>query len=211
MCSRSKLPALPTTVAFEWVKVGLKTQCDVANGEKRMVRPSGKSSSLKQCKKSCQNAAGCKSITFFNSGWCSHFSTLCTKTKWNDKAVSHRWRAISDMITMTTGQFGLFKLDLFGMTRKWLKLGSDIECDTSDMESSPGQLSSLEQCKESCQTTTGCKSITYFNSGWCSHFSTLCAKTRWNNKAVSYRLRALANVVATTTGAYGLYALGLVP
>ena len=98
----------PVGVTRTWVKLGFNLECDTSAGEKYILRSPGKGSSLEQCKESCQTATGCKSITFFNSGWCSHFSTLCTKTKWKQKAVSHRWSATSDMITTPTGQFALY-------------------------------------------------------------------------------------------------------
>ena len=110
LCLRFKGPARSTEVALQWVEIGSNTRCDVANGEKYMMSSPGKGSSLKHCKESCQTNTGCKSITYFNSGRCSHFSTLCTKTKWNKWAVSHQWRAISDIMTVTTGQFRLLGL-----------------------------------------------------------------------------------------------------
>ena len=79
-----------------------------------------------------------------------------------------------------------------GVTRAWQELGSKTACDTKNgevyMQSSPGKGSSLEQCKQSCEDTAGCQSITFLNNGWCSHFSTSCSKTKSNNKATSYLL-----------------------
>ena len=73
-----------------WVEVGSNTECDVGAGEVYRSQSSGKVSDIAACKKSCEAHAQCKSITFFNSGWCSHFSTECTKTKSADKAIAMR-------------------------------------------------------------------------------------------------------------------------
>ena len=188
-----------------------------------MKSSSGKGPNAKECKESCQTTTGCKSITYFDSGWCGHFSTLCTETKWSKKAVSHRWIAVSD----TTGKRARARIinkhnaslqstytrahtkhidvlvsateatTALGVAHIWIELGFNIECDTSAgeayMKSSSGRGSNLKQCKESCQTTAGCKSITYFERGWCGHFSTLCTETKWSKKAVSYRWSAVSD------------------
>ena len=83
----------------------------------------------------------------------------------------------------------------------WVEVGSNVECDTSAgekyIENSPGKLPDAEQCKKSCYYSAECQSITYLNTGWCSHFSTLCTKHKSNNKAVSMRLDT--NPGATST------------
>jgi len=63
------------------------TQCDKKDGEVMLKRSSRKVSTIDQCKESCENAAGCLSITFFQNGWCAHYSTPCTKTKRNRQTV----------------------------------------------------------------------------------------------------------------------------
>ena len=74
----------------------------------------------------------------------------------------------------------------------WVVVGSNSLCDTDAGEvyrsQSPGKLPSLESCKKSCQDDTGCESIAFFNSGWCSHFSTPCTKTTRRSNVVSLRL-----------------------
>ena len=73
-----------------WWEVGSKSACDTEAGEVNM--PSSWSApSLERCKKSCEDTAGCQSITFYRNKvkWCRHFSTPCIKTKRNNKAVSH--------------------------------------------------------------------------------------------------------------------------
>merc|ERR1712032_1579817 len=61
-------------------------ECDFAQGEVYLPGPSGKRANIAACKKSCEDEAKCKSITFFfgtglGGGWCSHFSTKCEKKK----------------------------------------------------------------------------------------------------------------------------------
>ena len=70
-----------------WREVGSKRVCDVSAGETYLSKSPGKVSNLEECKKTCEDASGCQSITYFKSGWCSHFGTACTKTKKNSKAV----------------------------------------------------------------------------------------------------------------------------
>ena len=77
--------------------------------------------------------------------------------------------------------------------RTWREVGSRVQCDTSNGEvfmfSSPSEaVPNLDECKQLCEDTEGCQSITYFKSGWCSHFSTPCTNTKKNNKAVAFQL-----------------------
>ena len=77
----------------------------------------------------------------------------------------------------------------------WVKVGSNIQCDTSAGEKyikeSPGKLSSIEECQILCKDSADCQSITYLNTGWCSHFSTPCTNRKRKGKAVSMRLDTL--------------------
>merc|ERR1712025_494864 len=70
--------------------------------------------------------------------------------------------------------------------RTWTDIGAGVECDGSAgevyMKSSRGKVATLEACKQSCADTAGCKSFSYFKSGWCSHWATFCSKTKWNKK-----------------------------
>ena len=73
------------------MKVGSKIECDTNAGEKYIKESPGKLPNIEECKKSCEVSAECQSITYLNTGWCSHFSTPCTNHKSNNKAVSMRW------------------------------------------------------------------------------------------------------------------------
>ena len=70
-----------------WIEVGAKLECDGSAGEVYLESSRGKVPSLEECKQSCADAEECKSISYFTTGWCSHWSTLCTKTKRNKKVV----------------------------------------------------------------------------------------------------------------------------
>ena len=86
---------------------------------------------------------------------------------------------------------------------KWIEIGAKLECDGYNgevyLESSRGKVPTLAECKESCESADGCQSISYFKSGWCSHWSTPCTKTRWNKKvAMSLGLRSASDVTRAT-------------
>ena len=94
-----------------WREVGSKQICDVSAGEVYLSKSPGKVSNLEECKKSCEHASGCQSITYFKSGWCSHFGTACTKTKKNSKVVIALRLSTGTSTSkpkVTTGQFGIF-------------------------------------------------------------------------------------------------------
>merc|ERR1719460_548949 len=76
-----------------WTSRGDNTMCDMGAGEKYLGQSSGQQSTLDRCKQSCQNEAACTSITYFPSGWCSHFSTDCSKTKTSSGAVAMQKRS----------------------------------------------------------------------------------------------------------------------
>ena len=73
----------------------------------------------------------------------------------------------------------------------WQYIGSKIQCDTGAGEKylkrSPGNLPNIEYCKQSCDASVECQSITYLNTGWCSLFSTPCTNHKTNTNAVSMR------------------------
>ena len=73
--------------------------------------------------------------------------------------------------------------------KKWTEIGANLECHGYDgevyLESSRGKVPTLAECKESCESADGCQSISYFKSGWCSHWSTPCKKTKFNKKVVA--------------------------
>ena len=70
-----------------WVEVGPNLECDGSAGEVFLESSRGKVPHIKACKKSCEYAEKCKSISYFKNGFCTHWSTSCTKTKWTKKVA----------------------------------------------------------------------------------------------------------------------------
>merc|ERR1712199_88261 len=83
---------------------------------------------------------------------------------------------------------------------KWIEIGAQLECDGYNggevyLESSRGKVPTLAECKASCESAKGCKSISYFKSGWCSYWATPCKKSKWRKKVViSLQLTYVADV-----------------
>ena len=77
-----------------WAAELKNTACDTRFGEKFLFKSSKLVSDEEACKKSCDDVAACKSITFFTSGWCSHFSTECKERNTLTNAISIRLEAI---------------------------------------------------------------------------------------------------------------------
>ena len=165
------------------MEVGPNTECDTNAGEVYRQQSPGKLPSLDDCKKSCQGDPACKSVTYYKTGWCSHYSTPCSKTKRKGKAVS--LRLVGGSGSTTTASLTTTR----NPNTKWVQVRTNAVCDPSAGEvyrqQSPGKLSNLDDCKTSCENDNGCKSITFFKSGWCSHYSTACANVKNTNKAVS--------------------------
>ena len=94
--------------------------------------------------------------------------------------------------SVAVSSYALTPSFLSGPARAWRVVGSGVACDKFAgevyLESSRGKIPSLEACKELCEVVADCRSITYFQSGWCSHFSTPCVNTKHNRMAVAYRL-----------------------
>ena len=74
---------------------GYGKECDFGHGEVYVSRSSGLAGSLSACLDSCEATAVCRSVVFYyNSNWCSHASTACTKTKPGSNAVSFTKRGL---------------------------------------------------------------------------------------------------------------------
>merc|ERR1711934_705076 len=69
----------PAGPSKKWIRAETKAICDTSAGEVYIKGSPGKLMNAKQCQKACEDYPKCKSITFFKSGWCSLFSTACTK------------------------------------------------------------------------------------------------------------------------------------
>ena len=73
---------------FTWAAVWNSAACNAGAGENYLRASSKLVSIVEACKQSCENAAACRSITFYSSGWCSHFSTECKERKTDSNAIS---------------------------------------------------------------------------------------------------------------------------
>merc|ERR1712032_394970 len=180
------------TVTFDLI--GTNAECDTKNGEVYLKDSPGRVQSIGVCQQACRGNKQCKSITFFKSGWCSLYSTPCTKIKKKKGAIAMRVATPTTKAATTTA-----KPKPVATTKgagKWVDIGNNIECDTGRgeqyMRSSPRKVSSFNKCKKSCEdSNTGCESVTYFrSSGWCSHFSTPCGKFKKKKNAVSSRFQS---------------------
>ena len=65
----------------KWTAVKLNKSCDATAGEVYLRSTSSKSPSLEACQTSCEKSPDCRSITYFDGGWCSHYSSGCTNTQ----------------------------------------------------------------------------------------------------------------------------------
>ena len=154
-----------------WVAIGTDAECHLKAGEVYIEQSPGKVADLEACKKSCEAAPACQSITFHRSRWCSHYSTPCSNTKYKKGATAMGLR----------------------VKPKWVQVGSKVVCDTTSGEvynkESSGPVTSLEACQKSCENAPKCESITLFDDDWCAHYSTSCTKTLSHAKAIaSFRI-----------------------
>merc|ERR1711939_1006437 len=126
--STTATPALTTPTGTDpWGEAGSKSQCDTGAGEEYLANSPGKVSSLDECKELCQGEAACRSITYFtNTRWCSHYSTACTNTKKNNKAVSFRLSAELHVPSTTATPALTTPIG----SNPWVEAGSKSQCDT---------------------------------------------------------------------------------
>ena len=147
-------------------------ECDVSKREIWLSYT--KVSDYEACSKSCMDAPKCKSITYYQD-WqgCSQFTTACKKTQSESHTISKN----------------LKEENLNGK-----------ECDVSQGETylSSRKANDLAACKKSCMDATACQSITYYNHGGCSHFSTRCEKTKTDPNANAERLKDFTTTTTTT-------------
>ena len=125
----------------------------------------------------------------------------------NGHLSTHAYRDLRDCIALHCDY--VFSTSLrqlmisIALQRTFVSAGSNAECDIDAgevyLKQSPGKGVTLDQCKTACQDNADCQSITYYKSGWCSHYSTPCANTKGKNKAIALRL-AVASTTTSTSG-----------
>merc|ERR1712032_962993 len=197
-CTRLVDSAGAKTVRFEagaqaksWAIAGDGKECDSGSGEVYLNSSPGNGGTLAQCLTKCGQSASCKSITFYQDGWCSHFSSACTKTKAVANAVAF------NTIASTSGQ---------SVATKPVTTLTDKACDYSasgHLPSSSGFVDSLAACGKSCQASSQCNSITFYGSKWCSHFSSKCTRLVDSAGAKTVRFEAGAQAKGWTIAGDG--------
>ena len=165
-----------------WQKISDNAVCNaptayLPSGSRGRVR------SVEACQTLCENTSGCQGISYFRSGWCSLYSAPCTTT---------RRRRNTKTFTLVTVDLESSQVSLQWKRVSSTLTGLQVECDTKAgevyLQTSPRKVDSLSECQESCIRVPKCMSITFFNSGYCSHFGTTCVKTKKHKNAQSYRL-----------------------
>ena len=92
---------ITSTTDRQWIQLESNAECDRDGGEVYQSKRSGKVSGLIACQKACRAEAGCQSITYYHSGWCSLFSTACTKRKIAKGAIKSMLWAGTSTVTAT--------------------------------------------------------------------------------------------------------------
>jgi len=130
-----------------WGNVRYGVECDMRAGEVMIKSSWKKASSIDHCKEFCQDATGCQSITFVNDGWCSLFTTPCTKTSKNKNTVV----AV-------------------------LAKAPKSNCREVLLKRSSRKVSTADECNKSCMGAPECKYTKFYQRGWCAHFGTSCTE-----------------------------------
>merc|ERR1719482_850054 len=143
-------------------------ECDITNGE--IFMPSSKqASNIEQCLSSCETAPACRSVTYYASGYCSHFITRCENTA--PSAGSKSYTIVEDSKQSIVGSKHLGE-----------------KCSEGAM-TAPGYVFHMNFCMELCQQSVECNSITYSNTGYCYHFTSKCDKRTSMAGAVSFQVK----------------------
>ena len=148
--------------------------CDLEN-EKYLTNSPGIVPSLDVCTQLCEESSECMSVTLYASKWCSHFSTACSRPVSVSGATLVRFHPKS-------------------YTASWtLAANFGAKCDYKNgelyMPKSSKIRGSLSECLDSCEAASGCRSaVFYYNSKFCSHFSTPCTARKEKLDADVYTL-----------------------
>ena len=168
---------MTTKVAKAPIAVSARRKLKLAHNDKQCDRTQGEifMSSSKQtldldaCLDSCTSAPACRSVTYYPSGYCSHFITHCTKT---EPAVGAKSYAMVDNRRLLMGSKQL-----------------DKKCSEGAM-TSPGYVFHAAFCSDLCaQSKEGCNSITFAADGYCSFFTSNCNKRTSMSGAVSFQVK----------------------
>ena len=170
MTSTTMATAAPVTAATTVVIRG--HGCD-PHSNSYLVNSPGTVESLTVCSELCQASSQCQSLTFYPDQHCSHFSTPCTSVVAERGATAVRFPSAPPS---TVG---------------WALVGYGQACDFDPGEmysitSSGEEVATLRQCLDSCDQSTTCQSVVYYEPRWCRHLSSSCENTKSVEKAVSF-------------------------
>ena len=146
--------------------------CDL-HSNSYLANSPGAVDSLAVCSELCQASSQCQSLTFYPDHHCSHFSTACTSV------VAERGATAVRFPSAPPSAVG------------WALVGYGQACDFDSGEvyslhSSGEEVATLAQCLDSCEQSTACQSVVYYESRWCRHLSSNCANAKPVEKAVSF-------------------------
>ena len=152
-------------------------QCDTSAGE--VYLPSSrKTSDLAACLSSCTSEKACRSVTYYPSGFCSHFVTQCLNT--DSAPGANSYTLASDPTSSIVGTKYLGEKCSEGETR----------------EGAPGYVFHMNFCLETCAQSKECNSITYAPSGFCHHFTSDCSKRTSMSGALSFQVKKISTSAA---------------
>merc|ERR1712032_173407 len=165
-----------------------QTSCECSQGSGRSMRRGAKRIFEQRirlgrrspaCAQSCHKSAQCNSVTFYSSGWSSHFSSTCEHKGVNLGATSVIFPS-GNKPTTPAAELPANSVKISGRACDAAKSGY--------LDSSPGVLDNLAACAQSCQKSTQCNSVTFYSSKWCSHFSKGCHGLVTDSGATSVKL-----------------------
>lgn len=131
-----------------------------------------------------------------NFGMTYFHTTILNEKRGDEGLVNFQHTHIlktNDAGLLTMAQWQNFaKIPIKDTVNTYERMGLNAECDISAGEEAfkvLGRGKSLDQCKKACETTKGCKSLTFYKgSGYCSLFKTICTNTKKKSNAVALRL-----------------------
>merc|ERR1712032_632324 len=176
--------AVATTTTAGTVELADK-QCNFAK-EVYLPNSPGLVPTVEVCTQLCEESSQCKSVTFFGNRWCSHFSTGCSN--------------VEDEVGST-----VVRLKPRSYSASWsITGGYGKQCDFRNGEvflpDSSRTVGSLKECLLACEAAAGCKSVIFFyKTGYCSHVSTACEKTKQTADAISFTMLDTTTTITVTT------------
>jgi len=179
-CEKTKADGAARSAVVKELEGLQGKQCDIEQGE--IWLSEAKKADFAACKKACEDAARCQSITYYqNRGSCSLFATKCQGVKDNDAATAALVREFQPPAPE--------QCELDGTCT--VSHGQQCDIGQGEVYMSDGSAElSYAECKQACLDRTACQSITYFAHGWCSLFQSQCEHRQYFKDAISVTLKA---------------------